>query len=125
MSARNFLDLVDQGFRSRRTAFQIDVVAVGFDADLDDFGAQFPERFGRHLVAGTVGAIDDDAQAVEAKVLRQRALGEFDVALLRAFDPRGAANPLGGGQERLRVGIDQPFDLALHVVGELVAVGIE
>ena len=36
---------------------------------------------GRGLVAGAVGAIDDDAQALEAHVARQRPLGGFDVAV--------------------------------------------
>ncbi len=103
----------------------VDVAAVGLDADLDDLGAQLPQRFGRHLVAGAVGAIDDDAQAVEAQVLRQGALGELDIALLRAFDARGAADAVGGGQQAGGVGVDQILDLPLHLVGELVAVGIE
>ena len=84
--------LVDQRFGRGRAALVVDVAAVGLDADLDHFGAELPQRFGRHLVAGAVGAIDDDAQAVEAQVLRQRALGELDVALLRALDARGAAD---------------------------------
>ena len=74
-------------------------MAVRLDADLDDLGAKFPKRFRRHLVGGAVGAIDDDAEAGEAQVLRQRALGEFDVAFLRAFNPRGAADAVGVDQQ--------------------------
>ncbi len=59
------------------------------------------------------------------RFLRQRALGELDVALLRALDARGAADAVGGGQQLARVGVDQLLDLALGLVGELVAVGIE
>ena len=60
--------LVAQRLRRGRAALVVDVAAVGLDADLDDLGAQLPQRLGRHLVAGAVGAIDDDAQAVEAQV---------------------------------------------------------
>src|SRR5262249_51718944 len=39
----HFPDLVTQGFRRGRTAFQIDVEAVRFDPDLDHLGAQLPD----------------------------------------------------------------------------------
>ena len=97
----------------------------GLDADLDHLGAQLPQHIGRHLVAGAVGAIDHDAQAVEADVARQRALGELDVALLRALDALGAADAVGGDQQVAGSDIDQRLDLRLGLVGELVAVGIE
>ena len=37
-----------------------------------------------------MGAIDHDAQAIEADVARQRAFGEFDVAIMHAVDAAGA-----------------------------------
>ena len=120
-----FLDLVDERLRRRRTAVEVDVVAVRLDADLDHLGAEFPERFRRHLVGCAVGAIDDDAERRKAQVLGQRALGEFDIAFLRAFDSRGAADAIGVDEQGLRVGVDQILDLPLHVVGKLVAVRIE
>ena len=117
--------LVAERLRRGRAALVVDVVAVGLDADLDHLGAQLPQRVGRHLVAGAVGAIDDDAQAVEADVARQRALGELDVALLRALDALGAADPVGGRQQVRGRRLHQRLDLALGLVGELVAVGVE
>jgi hypothetical protein len=38
-----------------------------------------------------MGAVDDDAQAFERKIARQRAFGEFDVAVMNAVDAFGAA----------------------------------
>ena len=114
-----------QRLRRGRAALEVDVVAVGLDADLDHLGAQLPQRVGRHLVAGAVGAVDDDAQIVEADVAGERALGELDVALLRALDALGAADAVGGRQQLGGRRLHQRLDLALGLVGELVAVGIE
>ena len=47
-----------QRLRRGGAALLVDVAAVGLDADLDHLGAQLPQRLGRHLVAGAVGAID-------------------------------------------------------------------
>ena len=108
-----------------RAAFLVDVEAVRLDADLDDLGAQFPQRFRRDLVGGAVGAIDHHAQAFERKIARQRALGEFDVAVLHAVDALGAAE-IGGVRELLaEIAVDQFLDLQLDLVGQLVAVRAE
>ena len=86
----HFAHLAAQRFRRGRAAFLVDVESVGLDADGDHVGAQFPQRFRHHLVGGAVGAIDHHAQAVEAEIARQRALGEFDVAVMHAVDAAGA-----------------------------------
>ena len=91
ISARISRTLLAQRLRRGRAAFLVDVDTIRLDADGDDVGAQFPQRFRHHLVAGAVGAIDHDAQAIEAEVARQRALGEFDVAVMDAVDAAGAA----------------------------------
>src|SRR5262249_56160890 len=83
--------LAAQFLRSGGTAFVVDVEAVGLDTDRNDLGPELPERFWRHLIGRPVGAIDDDAQAVEADRPRQRALGKFDVAVAHAIDALGAA----------------------------------
>ncbi len=103
----------------------VDVAAVRLHPDLDDLRAQFPKSFGGHLVSRPVGAIDDDAQAGQLEVLGQRALGELDVALLGAFHPLRPSDAVGGGEHLARIAVDQPLDLQFHLVGELVAVGIE
>ena len=118
--------LVAQRLGRGRAALEVDVVAVGLDADLDHLGAQLPQRVGRHLVARAVGAIDDDAQAVEADVARQRALGDT-----RCSAPgrsrcawRGRSRSAGASSSvgRRR---HQRLDLHLGLVGQLVAVGVE
>ena len=95
-------------FRGRgRAAIVIDVEAVGADPDRDHFGAELPQPVGHHPVGGAVGAVDHDAQAVEAHGARQRALGEFDVAVLHAVDALGAAE-VGTAREPLgEVAVDQ------------------
>ena len=63
--------LAAQRVRRGRAAFLVDVEAVRLDADRDHLGAELPQRLGRHLVGGAVGAVDDHAQAFERQVARQ------------------------------------------------------
>ena len=112
-----------QRIRRRRAAFAIDIEAVGLDADRDDIGTELPERIRRHPVAGAIGAIDHHPQAFEREIARQRALGKFDVAVVDAVDPLGAAEFAAFGEAFVDVGVDQLFDAVLDLVRELVAVG--
>src|SRR3569832_630970 len=116
-----FAHLAAQRFRRRGAAFLVDVEAVGFDADGDDVGAELPQRFGRHLVGGAVGAIDNDTQAFEAKLARQRALGEFDVAVMHAVDAAGTAEACALRQTTIERFVEQLLDLLLDVIGQLEA----
>jgi hypothetical protein len=79
----------------------------------------------RHPIGGAVGAIDDHAQAFERQIARQRALGEFNVAVVHAVDALGAAEVHALGQALGDVAVDQPLDAVLDVVGQLVAVRAE
>ena len=117
--------LAAQRVGRRRTAFAVDVEAVGLDADRNDIGAELPERIRRDPVAGAVGAIDHDAQTFKREIARQRALGEFDVAVVDAVDPLGAAEFASFGQALGNVGVDQPLDVLLDLVRKLVAVRAE
>ena len=54
-----------QQFRRGGAAAIIDVAAVGRTADGHDLRAQIGEHPRRHLVAGAVGAIDDDLEALQ------------------------------------------------------------
>jgi hypothetical protein len=56
-------------------------------------------------------------------VARQRHLGEFDVAGHHVIDPLGAAQHVGFRQLDRQFAVDELLDLALDLVGELVAVG--
>ena len=118
-------DLGAERLRRGRAAFAVDVEAVGLDPDRDHVGAELPQRLRHHPVGGAVGAIDHDAQPVETERARQRALGEFDVAVVHAVDALGAAEIGALGELLGQVGIDQRLDLVLDLVGELVAVGPE
>ena len=100
MSARSSRTLRDQRLRRGRADVAVDVEAVRLDADGDDLGAELPQRLGRDLVGGAVGAIDDDAHAVEVELARQGALGEFDVAGVDALDALGAAEHGPNARER-------------------------
>ena len=87
----HFAHFGGERFGRGRADVAVDVEAVGLDADREHLGAEFPQSFGRDLIGGAVGAIDDDAQAFEREIARQSALGEFDIAGVNAFDALGAA----------------------------------
>ena len=116
------MHLLRQAVRMRRAAFLVDVEAVGLDIDGDHLGAEFPQRFRRHLVGRAVGAIDDHPEARERHRLRQRALGELDIAVVHAVDALGPAEPFGIGQRHLDALLQHRLDALLDLVGELVAV---
>ena len=103
-------------------AFLVDVEAVGLVVDGDDLGAQLPERGGRHLVAGAVGAVDNDPQARQRHGARQRPLGELDIAVMHAVDALGSAEPILVGERHLHLAVEHSFDAPLDLVGQLVAV---
>jgi hypothetical protein len=121
----HFLDLGGHGFGGGGAHLVVDVEAVGFDADGEDFGAQFPEGNGRDLVGGAVGAIEHDAQAGQVDVPGQGALGVFDVAGARFLVAMGAADLASAGEMLGEVAVDQALDLEFDFVGELEPVGTE
>ena len=53
-----------------RAAFLVDVEAVRLVVDGDDLGAEFPQRLGRHLVGGAVGAIDRRSRRPDSDIER-------------------------------------------------------
>ena len=114
--------LAAERFGRGRTAIVVDVEAIRLDADRHHVGAKLPQRIGRDPVGGAVGAVDDDAQAFERQVARQRAFGEFDIAVVHAIDALGAAEIAAAGEALGQIAIHQPFDLALGIIGQLVAV---
>ena len=109
--------------RMGRAAVVVDVEAVGRDAERDHLGAQLPQRLGRDVVGGAVGAIDHDLEPVEPQMLGEGGLGEVDVAAARVVDPPGAADHLRLGE--LRALLEPLLDRLLVLVAELVAVGAE
>ncbi len=117
----HFAHLAAQRLRRRGAAILVDVETIRLDADGDDVGAQLPQRFRHHLVGGAVSAIDHHAQAVEAEVARQRALGEFDVAVMHAVDAAGAPEACTLREFLVEVFVEQLLDLLFDVVGQLEA----
>jgi hypothetical protein len=119
------LHLGDQLLRRGRADLVVDVEAVRLDADLEDFGAQFPQRRRRHLVGRAIGAIEHDAQAAEVDALGQGALGEFDVARLRRLVAMRPAD-VAAFDSLLEQSLSISSSISvLDLVGELVAVGAE
>ena len=74
-------------FAMRRADAVVDVDAVRLRADGDDVGAELVEHRRRDVIAGAVGAIDDDAPALEIELVRKGALAELDVAAGGIVDP--------------------------------------
>ena len=70
-------------------------------------------------------AIDHDAQAVERELARQRALGEFDVAVMHAVDAAGA--PEAGALRQTAVDrlVEQLLDLLFDIVGKFESLRAE
>ena len=101
----------------------VDVEAVGRDAERDHLGAQLPQRVGRDVIGGAIGAIDDDLEPVEPQMLGKRGLGELDVAAARVVDPPRA--PDHARAWRASAPAPAALDRPLGVVAELVAVGAE
>jgi hypothetical protein len=64
-----------------------------------------------------MGAIDHYAEAVEAEIARQRALGEFDVAVMDAVDAAGAAKAGTLRQALVERLVKLQLDLFLDVIG--------
>lgn len=58
----------------------VDVEAVWSVAHGDHFGAEFVEDVGRNVIGGAVGAVDENAQALEVRAEIDRRLAELDVA---------------------------------------------
>jgi hypothetical protein len=121
----HLLDLLAERGGLGRTAFVIDVEAVGLDSDGEHLGIQFLERLRRDPIAGAVGTVDNDAQALERKILRQRSFRELDIAVLDTVDASGAAEIGALGKLLGQVGVDQLLDLAFHIIAELEPVRTE
>ena len=94
-------DRLQQSGRCRCTKTFVDVEPVGLATNGDDFGAEFMEDIGCHVVGGTVSCIDHDFQTLEAEVAVYGALAKFNVAPLRVGQTAGA--PQGGGINPLAV----------------------
>ena len=106
--------LAAERLRLGGAAILVDVEAVGIDPDREHLGAEFPQRVGNDAIGRAVGAIDDDAQAVERDVARQGPLGEFDVAVVHAVDALGAPQRGGLGELLAEIAVDQLLDLRIR-----------
>ncbi|MCY1392926.1 hypothetical protein D9M71_78100 [compost metagenome] len=80
-----------QGLDMGRTAFFVDVQAIGLSRQYGDIGTQFAEHAGRNFVGRTMGAVDDHLQAGKIGTGRHTALAEFDIAAGCIIDTRDLA----------------------------------
>ena len=79
-------------FRVERTAIQIDVGPVGVVTDGDDRGPQLLQHGGGHSVAGPVGTIDHNAQAIQRELGRKSPFQKLDIAAGGVIHADGAAD---------------------------------
>ncbi|CAM3469245.1 hypothetical protein PANO111632_19700 [Paracoccus nototheniae] len=112
---------IDAGLRRGRSAARIDVDAVGFGADADHLGAQFPDQVGADPVGCAMRRIDDHAQPVQPQPARKGALGKLDIAFARAVDAAGVADL--GGRGQIAVMVHPGLDRGLVGIRQLIAVG--
>ena len=110
-------------FRVCRTAIVVDIATVRRATDGNDLGAQVGQRPRTDLVAGAIGAVEDDLQAFEVDPVRQAGRAEVLVADAGRIDAFRLA-------ERLRLQRDRRIaearlDLSLDIVGQFRAVAVE
>ena len=103
----------------RGAAAVVDVAAVGLGREHLDVGAEPAEQRGRDLVGGAVGAVEQQPHAGQVERAEAR-LERRLVAVQRRVEAAHAARARGLGR-----GVEQPLDLQLGRVGELVAVAAE
>ena len=116
------LHRLGHGLGMGRAALGVDVQAVRLDADGEDLGPQLIEGGRRHAVAGAVGAVDGDAQTLEAEPLGEGRLGDLDIARRGVVDALDPAQLVGGGQILIQALVHHGLDLQLDLVRQLVAV---
>ncbi len=109
----------------RRAAVQVDVRAVRTDVQRDDLRAQLEQDLRRHPISGAIRAIEDDAQPFQRAAAGQRVLDELDVAAVDIVEALGTTQFRRRHQVRRQAVGHAPFNLALDLVGQLVAVGTE
>ena len=101
-------------FRRSRAAFLVDVEPVRRIADRYHLGAKFVQHCGRDVVGGTVRAIHDDAQAIQARAERNGALAELDITTGGIGDAVGPAE--FGGTHRRDLPIEVFFDFQFGLI---------
>lgn len=106
-------------------AFEIDIDAVRLVADGNDFGAQFPERCGSHLVGSAIGTVDGNPEPAQRHITRQGTFDEFDIAVDIAIHALGASDLARLGELGIEILVEKIFDFQLKLVGKLVSVGSE
>ena len=111
--------------RIGRAAVGVDVQPVGLHPHGEDLGPQFVQSRGRDLIGGTVGAVDGDAQALEAEALGEDGLGDLDITVTRVIDAANPAQAVRRGQALVKALVHHGLDLQLDFVRQLIAVGPE
>ena len=102
-----------------RTAFFIDIVAVGFVADADDLCAQFVKHLGCDTVPRAVGGIDNQLQTPKVGMAGEGGFAKFDIAVVRTADAAGASET--GGRLGFHFAVDFGFDFQLDFIGKFHA----
>ena len=95
----------------------VDVDAVGVGADQRHPGAGIREHLRRHAGRGTVRAVENEVDAVEA--VRQRPKEVHDVTVFRVGETTDASHIAAGGRQLVEVEVG--LDAILDLVGELGA----
>ena len=124
------------------TAVHVDIGAVEVLVDRDDLRTQAAEGLSARERRGTVPRIERDAHAREVKALREHALNRMlDVDLAGLVNGKGNAHLVarkhrggvlafralfGSSSSTLEAALlDELLDLVFHLVGELIALGVE
>ena len=109
--------------RRGRSAFVVDVLAIGIDAHGNDFGAELPQRRRCHLIGCPIGAIERDLQTVEAEMAGESRFCEVDIPPARILHAARATDMFGLDQRD--VAAEQSLDLGFRRIGQFIPVGAE
>ena len=104
-----------------RTASDVDARAVVLAVDLRNGRAEFAQRVRSDRACGAVGGVDDDVHAVQLSA----ALVQFFVVVLAEVLPDTRDADLGSDRARQVRIVEQRFDFALDLVGQLESVWSE
>jgi len=103
----------------------VDVETIRFNADGFHFRTKLPQNRRRDFVTGAVGAIDNDAHALEGKTARKGRFCKFDIARARIINALDPAEVGRGCKPGVGAFLHQPFDFAFGFVREFEPVRAE
>ena len=90
-----FPDRLGQQIKIHRTAFIVDIGPIRRDPDRNDRRTELLQNRRCHLIGGPVGTVQDDPQAVQIEITRERMLEKHNITTTGVVHPIGFADRVG------------------------------